>query len=141
MYKQEIKPYGEIFAENVALPIANLLGVGVVLRLDASQGATGVAVVVSKGSEVTIPAGDFLRIVTYRSNDLSMTGDKAEVCGYKYARKGVAETFKEGEVILVVNFTNVRNFDFPYKQMALHAPTSTGMVDVFPVYLSKPRRK
>jgi hypothetical protein len=143
MYGNTFKPYGELFAENQAVTTTvapcNLIDLTNYPRLDASQGATGVRVVANQ--EVTIIATGSLRVLVRRGPNKDTSPPGIEGDAIYVNNTGAPVVFKPGETICTYILTNVMGLKMPYILPQIHGGgTVTGTVDVFPVYLSKPRR-
>ena len=144
MWNPNIRPHGECFALNQAVTAAQVAGNQVnnnPMRLDQSQGGTAIRVVVPR------EAGKSLTVAKDASIILTVAGRKIEG-GTTVALGTAVYTNDTGGAIilnsdaLVCEFVLPQNtLKYPYISVTIGGSVAaTGTVDIFPHYISSPRR-
>jgi len=149
MWKNNIRPHGEFFAINQkvenGLTTANVIEANsdTPLRLDASQGATAVRLVIAKDTIASVPSGTAIGLVLFFSSDITRAEECFVTLRAMYEYTDVDDlTLPDGYVVCEIVLPESIVFQYPYVAAYIDAAniSSDIYVDIFPHYISQPRR-
>ena len=142
MWNPNVRPYGEYFAKAQAITTSAVAGNQAgnnPSRLDNSQGGTGI--------RVAVPLGGTLTVASAATITLTVQGGKTQA-GPFVALGTVVYTNDTGAATTLGSDTTVCEFVLPraseaypfVKVLIAGSAAPTGTVDIFPHYVSHPRR-
>lgn len=145
MYGVNLRPYGEYFAKAQAITTAEVVGneqANNPSRLDASQGGTAIVVATPKATgSLTVATGKTVVLSVYAAKTAE---DSSPVligtAVYTNSGSGNAVFGADNKVLEYILPTDIL-LERPYVSIKLSGSAApTGSVDVFPHYISHPKR-
>ena len=143
MYNVNLRPYGEYFAQAQAITTSPVVGNQASnnpTRLDASQGGTAIRVATPKGSgNLTVASAATVTLTVLGAKTEAGTPVTLGTAVYTNDT-GAAKVF--GPDAVVCDFVLPEaTFKYPFiKAQISGSAAPTGSVDIFPQYVSQPRR-
>ena len=142
MWNPNVRPYGEYFAKAQAVTTADVAGnvaANNPMRLDAAQSGTAIRVAVPLNATLAIAAGESVELSVYAAKTATGTMIKIGTAlynndtgaTYTFGPDGTLMEFVLPQILLV----------YPYiKVMVKGSAAPVGTIDIFPHYVSAPRR-
>jgi hypothetical protein len=138
MFKSNIRPYGEYFAKAQAITAAQVAGNQAAnnpTRLENSQGGTGIRIAVPRGGSLVLAA----------TTTLTLTVLHSETSGGTFTTLGTAVHVSPAAAATYVGDDLLAEFILPPNArpfvkvtIGASAAATSGSVDVFPTYISRP---
>jgi hypothetical protein len=137
MWKSNIRPYGEYFAKAQAITAAQVAGNQAdnnPTRLENSQGGTGIRVAVPVGGGLVLAAATNLTLTVLHSD--TPTGTFTTL-GTAVAEHAAATTYVGDDTLMEFILPPTAR---PYIKISIGGSkaATSGSVDVFPTYISRP---
>ncbi|MDR2820958.1 MAG: hypothetical protein LBB60_10585 [Desulfovibrio sp.] len=141
MWKSNVRPYGEYFAKAQAITAAQVAGNQTAnnpSRFDNSQGGTGIRVAVPVGGSYVAPASQVLTLTVQHSE--TATGTFTTLGTAVYTGPAAATTYV-GDDLLCEFILPPSAKPWVKITIGASAAATSGAVDVFPTYISRPPSK
>ncbi|MDR2056572.1 MAG: hypothetical protein LBQ10_12015 [Desulfovibrio sp.] len=138
MWKSNVRPHGEYFAKAQAVTAAQVAGNQAEnnpTRLDNSQGGTGIRVAVPNGGSLVLAAGTTLTLTV--QHGATKTGAFTTLGTAVFVSPAAATTYV-GDDLLCEFILPPSALPFIKVTVGASAAATSGGVDIFPTYISRP---
>lgn len=143
MFNANLRPYGEYFAKAQAIATSPVVGNQTdnnPMRLDASQGGTAIRVATPKGNGSLTVAKDATVTLTVLGAKTA-AGTAVTLGTAVYTNDGAASKVFGPDAVVCDFILPEAVFTYPYVKVNISGSAApTGSVDIFPQYVSHPRR-